>query len=638
MSIANKYRAMPLPSFDGKVIMRPATWEGLKVGADAELTDYTVATYGYGTSSHPERNEPAAVIFAANESDIQKAVQYAYEANISLSVRSGGHQYGAFCSTSDNNITVDVSNLSSIEFLEDNGTFRVETGCKLDQLDKVLAGHKAFVPHGECSKVAVGGHLHTGGYSPCLARTFGFFCDHVVEFDIVLAPEKKGDKARKVRVSRPGDNRVGASPHNDDLWFSVIGGSPGNLGVVTQMNIEPRWDKDHADARAFAVVCLYSKKKFETFLQIVAEYGDDENLPADYAFNVIMLKGKGLGWRQAMKHPNLDRLMSKKHSEIYGPMGQAHPSMVALIVNWNNQKGKKQAFGAPDGEYCASKIFREVKQRVSKVVTAADEVATEFGKLTRFVGLLELDAQQGVSLSHLNTLVSFPERCSDNPYVGKHRFNFTTKLSSNGFVQETAKIMDDAVGTCNVQPTPQWGIMGGKHSALTAIDNSNRSALGSRCASLSCMWYLHYDLDEQQKAKKDAWSLLDQMERCWESASVGPEDRRFLAFCGEDSDLDAVHEHYFDSEDDYQRVLRTKLMVDPNHVFTPNLFCVGGSRRFGHQDSDGNKNAIDTFSDESTATHRSSWCNQFCKMALKLKLIPGSAPLISKEPLISTHP
>jgi len=39
--------------------------------------------------------------------------------------------------------------------------------------------------------------------------------------------------------------------------------------------------------------------------------------------------------------------------------------------------------------------------------------------------------------------------------------------------------------------------------------------------------------------------------------------------------LDDMWQLYYDDEDVYDTLLATKLEVDPNHVFTPNLFCVG---------------------------------------------------------------
>jgi hypothetical protein len=46
---------------------------------------------------------------------------------------------------------------------------------------------------------------------------------------------------------------------NDDLWFAVMGGSPGSFGVVTDMTIKPRWDEDHKAARALTIAASYDQ-------------------------------------------------------------------------------------------------------------------------------------------------------------------------------------------------------------------------------------------------------------------------------------------------------------------------------------------------------------------------------------------
>jgi len=59
------------------------------------------------------------------------------------------------------------------------------------------------------------------------------------------------------------------------------------------------------------------------------------------------------------------------------------------------------------------------------------------------------------------------------------------------------------------------------------------------------------------------------------------EDRRFMfgSFakqsdpdCG--ASLDTVHEHYYDSEEKYQRLVAIKRAVDPKYVFTANMFGI----------------------------------------------------------------
>ena len=42
-----------------------------------------------------------------------------------------------------------------------------------------------------------------------------------------------------------------------------------------------------------------------------------------------------------------------------------------------------------------------------------------------------------------------------------------------------------------------------------------------------------------------------------------------------DVNLDDEWKYYFDDKETYDRVLATKLRLDPTHVFTPNMFSVG---------------------------------------------------------------
>ena len=41
--------------------------------------------------------------------------------------------------------------------------------------------------------------------------------------------------------------------------------------------------------------------------------------------------------------------------------------------------------------------------------------------------------------------------------------------------------------------------------------------------------------------------------------------------------LDDMWDLYYDSEEDYHRLLEIKKHLDPDHIFTPNRFCVGAT-------------------------------------------------------------
>ena len=111
--------------------------------------------YQYATSSNPGRWEPALIVYAAKDddhTDIKRAIQYAKDNKLSLSIRSGGHQYLGFSSTNGRNIQLDMSNYDHHEVLfDDKGrteSITFDVGLKLKQVTDICAKQKVFFPHG----------------------------------------------------------------------------------------------------------------------------------------------------------------------------------------------------------------------------------------------------------------------------------------------------------------------------------------------------------------------------------------------------------------------------------------------------------------------------------------------------------
>lgn len=586
------------PTFDGRVVFRPTAnftlavghgaVEYFKEGADNATKAYVEAIYGYGTSSFPERNTPAAVIYAKHENDIITAVNYASTIGVSLAIRSGGHQYGAFCSATKRNIVLDLSDPQADfnkgpVYNENDNTWTVGAGVKLETLIDVLRERGAFVPHGECTWVCCGGHLHTGGYSPFFSRSFGMFVDHVTKFTIVLAPSTKTNfQAQAKTVKKPVKNNPS---DDDDLWYSVMGGSAGSFGVVLDMTIIPRFDKDHKGARALTHYERYNKAGFKRCIEILAEYSQKDNLPADFCINVFMLSSRDNETETRQGRQNLDTCMRDNRPDIYGEKPQAVMPAFALLVNWNNVSGVGFNETNEDG-YNASQIFESIRNRLDaspafmastlNTLGIRPDQKTVGGRLTE---IFTLQGDKAMNISDLDRILGFPARVEANPYVGTDRLYLPTDggLSETNFVEGTVNTLDDAHNEVDCWPTPQWGITGGKHSQISKTNAANPSiALAQREAALNCIYYVHYDNvkkggDDGGPAKA-AKQNVETMEKVLVEAFGG--DHRWLAFCGQDETLEDLWQHYFDSKEDFDRVKRVKKEYDPNNIFTPHKYGV----------------------------------------------------------------
>ena len=210
--------------------------------------DYVPHAYQYATSSRQANEDammPAAVIYPKSVEDIIAAVNYVRENDMGLAVRTGGHHYCGASSTSGENIQLDISDtFQSVyrDFRYNPKTNLLRTGISFSLLEftSLLRNMQMFLPHGLCSNVHLGGHVQTGGYG-MLMRSFGLMSDYIEAFEIVLA------NGKHERIWKPNSPFAldGTTEENNDLFWAVMGGSPGNFGVLTHVIFRPLHDKDY---------------------------------------------------------------------------------------------------------------------------------------------------------------------------------------------------------------------------------------------------------------------------------------------------------------------------------------------------------------------------------------------------------
>lgn len=162
---------------------------------------------------------PVAIIRAAGEPDVARAIEFARTNGIRLTVRSGGHSYiGA---SGGDGIILDLALLGGVAPLGGSG-FRIGSGTQLQHVYGSLRCAGGWtVPCGSCDTVGFGGIALGGGFG-YLQREHGLTCDRV----------------RAARVVLADGSAVDAAPESDaDLFWAIRGGGAG-FGVVTHFDVE----------------------------------------------------------------------------------------------------------------------------------------------------------------------------------------------------------------------------------------------------------------------------------------------------------------------------------------------------------------------------------------------------------------
>lgn len=405
--------------------------------------------------------------------------------------------------------------------------------------------HQVFVPHGQCVEVHLGGHVQTGGYGQ-LGRSFGLLGDHVTTLEII---DHAGQEKEITKLQDP------------DLFYAWLGGSPGNLGVLTHFTIEAHRDSNYPGSIGLRVLHLYNTAKLRKLVGYLAEMNDNPDFPRNYDLCISVLSANAdiPGFMDG-----LDEDMEKEHPEIFGKdERKAWPRMIVVYAQWVPFSPEDK----PDMSW-----FKRLEN--DSWFFPGDDVEQK--------PMSELTAQW----IFRNT------REFDLPYVKRTYVTNSTNLSKNGWVDWIVSRMDRVV-----QPlfNGQWlsaqlQCFGGKHSQFrnNAGNGTSYSVSGPFLARSSntadvpdgqwrdqtmCMTIDNFHYPEK-RAEAEAWQKAN------DEASIGPDgifskqDRRVLWGSWGSFDLNADWRAYYDSEENYKRVQKARKMADPHGTFTPNTFAV----------------------------------------------------------------
>ena len=159
--------------------------------------------------------KPALIAQCVDETDIQKAVNFAREFSLLTAVKCGGHSVSGK-GTCDQGLMIDLSPFRGTRLDKANKRLFIKGGSWLGEVDAATIPHGLGTTAGTVSHTGVGG-LATGGGFGRLGRKYGLTLDNMKSIEIITAD---------------GELRYADKNENPDLFWAVRGGG-GNFGIVT---------------------------------------------------------------------------------------------------------------------------------------------------------------------------------------------------------------------------------------------------------------------------------------------------------------------------------------------------------------------------------------------------------------------
>jgi FAD/FMN-containing dehydrogenase len=210
-------------SRDGKSIeLDSSTLDGLVAGFGGTILSTESEGYEEARAVWNAMIEtrPALIARCADAADVQKAVRFAAQHNLLISVRGAGHNI-AGSGLCEGGLTIDLSQMRKVQVDPATLTAVVQPGATLGDVDAATLEHGLALPVGINSTTGIAGLTLGGGFG-WLSRKHGLTIDSLVSADVVTATGET----------------VGASEtENPDLFWGLRGGG-GNFGIVTSFTFQ----------------------------------------------------------------------------------------------------------------------------------------------------------------------------------------------------------------------------------------------------------------------------------------------------------------------------------------------------------------------------------------------------------------
>ena len=159
--------------------------------------------------------KPAIIARCVGTSDVIKAVNFARDNDLEVSVKGGDHN-SAGTAVCDDGLMIDLSLMRRVTVNQQKKTARVDGGCLLGDVDSETQLYGLAVSAGIVSHTGVGGLALGGGFG-WISRKYGLSVDNLISAEMVTAE---------------GQVVTASENENPDLFWALRGGG-GNFGVAT---------------------------------------------------------------------------------------------------------------------------------------------------------------------------------------------------------------------------------------------------------------------------------------------------------------------------------------------------------------------------------------------------------------------
>lgn len=525
--------------------------------------DYDRYRYQYATTSQPrDRMSPGAIIYPQHpnaDPDVLTAIRYAAANNLAIAVRTGGHAYSGTSSTTCDNIQLDLSEAYyDWDYNAETGLLQVGISHSLLEFNTRLKKEGLFMPTGQCFDVHVGGHAQTGGYGQ-LSRAFGLFSDQIVSFEIFLADGTK----RVVAADSP-------EQFDKDLFFAVLGGGPGNYGIVTHITLRPFKDSDHRYARAYKKVIPYDPKiDHNVLVQLFDLVKEWDKAPGDYDFCVTVAAGEEDFLTNLMGDASKDAFMVKH----FGGKNHSSPFNVVMVYfQYSNLDNRPDTY---DPTWC------DTIEAILGTANKRDSLWEKFKLWVEQKILNRIEKQDNCKITPMSE--SITELWT---YKGTREFNYpylkygqvTDEVAKPDWSEWVATRIDAMTGRSHegLMIFAQCENFGGKNSAVTRNGARRQTSYAWRNTTVGCNLDIFYNpkMVGAQTIAHD-WHTGNRLQAVGENGKFSTTDHRWFWATHDNIDMHKMSKHYYSSKEDYDRCCEVKNKVDPKGVFTPNTFVVG---------------------------------------------------------------